>query len=448
MELAAAPPAPLPLLKVRLSFLMFLMYGMLGAWYPVFTSLLHDLRFTPRETAWAYASYAFCALISPLIWGQIADRFLAAQHCISLCAMFSAACLFAMIPVQSPITMFWLCIFYFFFHIPVVSVSTSLILRKLSHPEVDFGPIRMWGTIGWVVANWFLSFWLKYFPTDFFLSQYSQSLIIGGVLGVVLAFYACSLPALPPTRAEAKFSHPLHRFVDAPMQAFQLFRQRSFAIYAVCVFGLCGSMPFASQMMPLLLRKLDISEEMVPTVLTMGQSTEVLLLLFLPALLPRLGLKPTLLIGVFAWATGHTLWAWGHPAWLVILSLGLHGVFICCFFVSGQLFVNRAAAPNIRISAQAMLQWVNGGGLLVGNLSVGWLRDWSGDEFFWCFLPAAIVAWGLWVLLALQFRTPAEAQKVGTESTQASLRSTHENDPKEPGKRSQDLPTLDSQLHS
>ena len=108
-------------------------------------------------------------------------------------------------------------------------------------------------------------------------------------------------------------------------------------------------------------------------------------------------------LGILAWAGALVVLALGRPAWLVIGSLGLHGIFITCFLVAGQVYVNRRAPGDVRASAQALLQFINGMGLLVGHLSVGWVRWLCSEDFTLSFAPAAILAIVLAVVFALDF---------------------------------------------
>src|SRR5207302_289496 len=144
---------------------------------------------------------------------------------------------------------------------------------------------------------------------------------------------------------------------EAPLLACQLFRQRSFLVFCVCLMGLYITMPFSSQLTPLLLRDLGVPKTWLPATLTIAQSLEVATLALLPVLLLRLEVKGTLLLGMLAWTVVLTVMALGQPDWLVIASLGLHGVYITCFLVAGQVFVNQRAQIDIRASAQALLQF-------------------------------------------------------------------------------------------
>ncbi|MCI0738905.1 MAG: MFS transporter [Gemmataceae bacterium] len=415
-------------LRWRLSVLMFLVYAVPGAWGPLFSLYLHEeLHFTPQETAWACCTSALGALSAPLLWGQVADRWLATQHCISLCSFASGILLYFLTLWSSPWAVFLTAWGFWFFMVPVFSLGTSLTFRHLPKPDKQFGLVRMWGTVGWMgmgllLTHWFsepaylaiLRDWLH--PATHH-SAFTDAFRLGSFLALTLALYAWTLPHTPPAPrsifssgpgGSKGASAPLRKWfwslLDAPLLAFRLCRQPPIAVFCFCMFGLYVTMPFSGQMTPLLLRQLGVDRADIPVTLTLAQSLEILTLGFLPIILLRLEEKGTLLLGIASWALALAVLTWGQPAWLVIASLGLHGVYITCFLVAGQVFVNRRAPKDIRASAQALLQFINGFGLLLGHLLAGWLRQLQGGDFGRAFAPAAILATALVVFFILGFR--------------------------------------------
>src|SRR5262249_6403348 len=187
---------------------------------------------------------------------------------------------------------------------------------------------------------------------------------VGALMALLLGLYALTLPATPPRR-DATTSL-------APLSALRLLRQRSFAIYFLCNVSLCVTLAFASQTTPLFLRSRGVSESWLGPVLTLAQSTEVLSLGVLPLLLIRWGLLRGMLTARVAWATSLSVLTVGQPLGLVVGSLTLNGLFICCFLVAGQVFVNSRAPGDLRASAQALVSFSSGLGMLGGNLLAGW----------------------------------------------------------------------------
>ena len=399
-------------LVVRLSALIFLAFAVMGAWVPVFSLHLKNLYFSPEATAWASAANAIGALLAPLVWGQVADRWLAMQRCISVCALATCVGLWILAGLREPGAVIFVCIGMWFFLIPTIGLSTSLIFRQLEHPERHYGRIRMWGTVGWVAASWCLTAWFGLYgwyqeiepPSDF-----ADSLRLGSIAAFVLAFYAWTLPHTPPGKGAARTRSWYARLADAPLSTLHLFQNRSFVIYCVCMFGFNITLPFTIQLNPLLLDKLNVDPKLSSLYLTIAQSSEVLFLYLLPILLLRFGTKTIMMLGGISWTLGLALLSIGAPVSLVLTSLVTHGVFICCFFIAGQVFVNRQATHDIRASAQGLLLLISGSGLLLGHLLVGWIRDLTDDQFGIAYLIAAILAAALVALFLAGF--------TGTRST-------------------------------
>jgi NHS family xanthosine MFS transporter len=186
--------------------------------------------------------------------------------------------------------------------------------------------------------------------------------------------------------------------------ALRLLRRRAFAVYFLCNFGLCVTLPFSSQNTPLLLLELGLPKDWLGPALTIAQSTEVVALGLLPLLLGRWGHRRLMLAGALAWTTAMMVMTVGRPLGLVVGCLALNGVFICCYLVAGQVFVNSAASGDIRASAQSLLTFTNGLGMLVGNLLAGWVRDRAGGAFAPTFGVAAAIALLALLIFSAGFR--------------------------------------------
>jgi MFS family permease len=412
----SSPPLRPRFLAVRLSALIFLAFAIMGAWVPTLSLYLNNLGFSPEATAWVLSMNALGAMIAPLPWGQIADRWLATERCISVCGLTTSALLFGMAELTSPFAVIVMSLVIWFFLIPVLSLTGAYIFRQLQHPDREYGRIRLWGTVGWMAASWGLTLW--FLVATWWTGKaldFADSLRLGGVASLVVGIYALTLPHAPPSPASLAGERSwLLRLVDAPMTALRLFADRSFFVYSACMFGLYITVPFTVQLNPLLLQSLGIEERLLPTYLTIAQTTEVAALAALPFLLARFGVKATMIAGAISWATGLMLLSIGEPIGLVIPTLATSGLFICCFVIAGQVYVNRQATHDIRASAQGILVFINGSGLFLGNLLVGWLRDWTGERYDVAYRIAAVLAAGLTLLFAVGFApaTPARQDEL------------------------------------
>jgi MFS family permease len=370
---------------------MFLQYGAAGAVVPLFSAHLKGLGFTPMQIAWACGAPPLAGMVAPLVVGQVADRWLPAERCLAVCALLAGAALWILSGSTTPSAVFaanfaaWLALG------PVITLGTAFSMIHLAAPEKEFGRVRLWGTIGWMVPGWLLGLWFGHGHSD-----KADSIRLASLLTFALSAYALTLPHTPPRRRASGWL--------APVAALRLLRGRAFVVYFVCILGVCVTIPFTSQVTPLLLEHCGVPLSWLPPTLTLGQSMEVASLALLPMLLLRFGVRGTMLLGLGAWATALVILTVGHPVWLVIGSLTLNGLCICCFIVAGQVFVNRKVSGDVRASAQALLTVFNSAGLVTGNLLVGWVRQLVDQDFPSTFTVSAAIALALLVLFGVGFR--------------------------------------------
>ncbi len=393
---------------------MFLLYAVAGAWIPVFTLRLTELAFSHIEIGWVCASSALASLVGPFVAGQVADRWFPAQRCVACCAFVGGSLLWLLAELTVPATVFWTALAFWLVMVPATTLTISICFAHLDDPERSYGPVRMWGTVGWVVPGLLLGVWFAEPPAvASFLawlrphaprSEWADALRLGGLIAFVLSAYALTLPHTPPTRRRKGTATSWL----APLAALRLLRKRSVAVYCACALAGCVAIPFSSQLTSLLLQHLGVSRALIMPMLTIAQSMEIVTLATLPLILLRCGVRGTMLLGLFAWALALTVLAIGEPAEVVIASLGLNGVFICCFLVAGQVFVNNRARGDIRASSQALLTFVNGAGLLIGNVLVGCVREQAGGAFGPTFATAAGFAAFALLLFTFGFTDPAE----------------------------------------
>ncbi len=399
--------------------MMFLQFAIAGAWVPLFAPWLRELELEPLEMAWAFATSALASLVAPVLAGQVADRWLAAERCIAICSFLTGCVLWLQAEMTQPLTIISLSLAMWFFLLPLWNLGAALSFRHLQDPEREFGLVRMWGTIGWIAAGLVMGAWfydllgvrrllgtLWRGTAD---GEWADGLRLGAIMAWALTAYSFTLPHSPPIKSATDSGQrrlSLWAALDAPLTALRLFRKRAFAVYCLCALGLCITIPFSTQMTSLLLLDKGVPSHWLPPAMTVAQSLEVVTLALLPMILLRLESRGTLLLGLLAWTTSMAVQAWVTPAWLVIPALGLNGVCVCCYLVAGQLFVNRQAGPDIRASAQGLFSFSNGVGLLMGHLLVGFVRKQAADDFPVIFGIAAGLAALFTLIFMLGFREP------------------------------------------
>ena len=224
--------------------------------------------------------------------------------------------------------------------------------------------IRVFGTIGWIVAGILVSAVLKADTT-------SLPLLVAGGAGILLGLYSFSLPHTPPPAAGAKVS--LRQIIG--MDALSYLRGSAFWIFIVCSFLLCIPLASYYNFAPIFVSDLGISNPAFK--MSFGQMSEVLFMISMPWFFRRLGVKWMLVVGAGSWALRYGLFALGAPTGASAMILGgilLHGICYDFFFVTGQIYVDQKASQAIRAQAQGFLVLVTHGvGMLIGAQAAGFI---------------------------------------------------------------------------
>jgi predicted MFS family arabinose efflux permease len=395
-------------LRLRLSFLMFLQWAVPGSLLPLYSVHLKNLGFSEMAIASCCAAQAVAAVVSSLVAGQVADRWLSAEKAMACCAILAGLDLWLIAELHELVPMFLATLFFWMVTGPMLILGTTISFAHLDKPEQQFGSVRLWGTIGWVAICWLVGFWLA--SPDWLSAGQTwlrpwaprpmmvDSFRMGGAIAFLLAGYTLTLPATPPGRKVAPGE------TVAPLEAIKLLRGGTFATYCACVLGACITFSFTTQTTPLLLQELGIERHWLTPAMTVAQSSEVLCLALLPGLLLRLGLRGTMLLGLGAWLCAMCVLAVGRPVELVVASLGLNGLYVTGFLIAGQVYLNSQGGEALRASVQGLFSFVNGLGLLAGNLLAGWLRDATEGELPVTFAVGAGITVALLILFVAGFR--------------------------------------------
>lgn len=348
-----------PALRVRLSVMMFLQYLVWGSWFSILGIYLEKtLGFSGGEIGRVYGTMALASIIAPMIFGQIADRWISTQYLLAGLHIAAAAMLFVLTRCSSFSSFYPLMLIHFLLYIPTITLTNSLSYHHINDAARFFPGIRVFGTIGWIAAGLIVGWTLN--------AESPQPLMMGGVLGVIMGVYCLSLPHTPPTGRPGE-AMPF-------IKALGLLKDPSFAIFMIVSFitavVLAGYYTFTGPFLT------DLKVPKVAAVMTIGQVTEMVLLPFLPFFLKHIGMKWTLVMGMAAWGIRYGFFAVGQPIPLVIVALALHGICYDFFFVAGYIHVDNQATKDMRASAQAMFNLVIMGlGMLLGNEFFGRLKD-------------------------------------------------------------------------
>lgn len=410
-----------PFLKTRLSVMMFLQFFVWGAFFVPMGGYLGTL-FQGQEglnsiIGQSYATHNWAGLIAPLFVGLVADRFFNAERVNGLLHVVGAGLLYYCSTITDSGQLFWALLAYFMCYMPTLALVNTIAFQNVESSERDFPKIRLWGTIGWIVAGLVVAesiFGLLPFdilPGIENAGATAFPMKLAAVVSLIYGIYSFTLPACPPS---AK-STPVSIGKLLGFDALKLFRDPSFAVFALCSFLICIPLAFYYARTYEFVGQMEFGGR-AASVMALGQVSEVVFMALVPLFFRRLGVKWMLLVGMLAWTLRYTVFGLmpSAPAMLVF-GIVLHGICYDFFFVTGQLYTDRKAPAAIRASAQGLIGLLTyGAGMLVGNYVLGWWGDrialdpstrvgWlAGAEKFWL-MPAGI-ALGVAVIFAVTFR--------------------------------------------
>jgi nucleoside transporter len=355
-----------PSVRTRLAAMMFLQFFVWGAWFVTMgTYLLQGLRFTGTQTAQAYSTMPWGAIVAPFLVGMIADRFFAAERVLGVLHLLGAGLLYYASTVTQPGPFFVVLLVYALCYNPTLALVNAIAFNQMASPEKQFPAIRVWGTIGWIVAGVIVG--------TMGVEATSQPLVVAAGSSALLGLFAFALPHTPPKS--------LGRNVTVRdvlgLDALTLMRDRSFAVFVLGSLLICIPLAFYYGFTNPFLNERGMVN--VASKMALGQASEVAFMLVMPFFFVRLGVKKMLIVGMLAWAVRYLLFAYGNAQELVsmyYLGILLHGICYDFFFVTGQIYVDNAAPKSIQASAQGFITLVTYGvGMLIGNWVAGPVVD-------------------------------------------------------------------------
>ncbi|MFM2288492.1 MAG: hypothetical protein RL684_1635 [Pseudomonadota bacterium] len=396
-------------IRIRLSTMMFLEFFIWGGWFVTMGSYLaHNLGASGGQSAMAYSTQSWGAIIAPFIVGLVADRYVNAEKLLAIIHLVGAALMARLAMVQDFAGFYPTLLTYMIIYMPTLALVNAISFGQISEPARQFGGIRVWGTIGWIVAGLAISYVFHWDASGSLAAgALRNTFMMCAVASALLGLYSFTLPATPP-RGRTGERAGLREILG--LDALVLLKDRNFLVFFVCSILVCIPLAFYYQYANSFLVDTGISN---PTgKQSFGQISELAFMLLLPVFLKRIGMKGTLLVGMLAWALRYALFAWGDAgqfAWMLVLGILLHGVCYDFFFVSGQVYTDARAGEGHRSAAQGLITLATYGvGMLIGFKLAGKVADahsmGSAHDWHAIWLVPAFIAIAIAVLFTLSFR--------------------------------------------
>ena len=370
-------------IRLKLSTLMFLQYFVWGAWSVTLgTWLGQTLGFSGEQIGLAAGTTGLAAIISPFFVGMIADRFLASERILAALHLVGGAILLYASTMHAFGPFYVVLIAYALCYMPTLALSNSLSFHQMRDPGREFPPIRVLGTIGWIVQGVIIG--------SFGLEATAIPMRIAAGASIALGLFCFALPHTPPKGGRrATFSDILG------LDALRLLRDRSFAVFVLGSFLVCIPLQFYYAFANPFLNEIQVTN--AAGKMTLGQMSEIGFMLVMPWCFKRLGVKIMLLVGMAAWAARYLFFAYGNSSslmWMLYGGILLHGVCYDFFFVTGQIYVDKKAPIEVRAAAQGLIAFV--------TLGVGWfLGSWASGRVVDAFATSGGHAWNrIWLVPA------------------------------------------------
>lgn len=383
--------------------MMFLEFFIWGSWYVTMgTYLSQSVKASDTQNGLAYGTQSLGAIIAPFIIGLIADRFFSAQKILGVLHILGAIIMYQVSQQEKFDAVYPYMLMYMIIYMPTLALVNAVAFKQLANAEKQFAALRVWGTIGWIVAGLVIG-WLHWEKTNSLVNTFR----LAGAASLVLGIFSFFLPSTPPGSAGKKVT-----FADIiGLEALALLNKRDFLIFFIASVFICIPLAFYYQAANMFLNEINVNN--AAGKMTLGQVSEIVFMLLIPFFFRRLGIKYMLLIGMLAWAARYLLFGFGDVTGptmsFLYLGIILHGICYDFFFVTGQIYTNKAAHEGIRSSAQGMITLATYGiGMLVGfwiaGLVASYYKTPGGHDWRSIWMVPAYIAIGVSILFIIFFK--------------------------------------------
>ncbi|WP_426206581.1 nucleoside permease [Pseudomonas sp. TWP3-1] len=363
-------------MNARLSVMMFLQFFIWGGWFVTLgTFLASNLGASGGQIGMAFSTQSWGAIIAPFVIGLIADRWFNAERILAVLHLLGAVLLYRLYSATDFAAFYPFVLAYMVIYMPTLALVNSVAFRQMRDPALEFSRIRVWGTVGWIVAGLVISFGFAWDSSASIASGgLRNTFLMAAIASLLLGLYSFSLPATAPLKRESA-NVGIKQLLG--LDALGLLKDRSYLVFFIASILICIPLAFYYQNANPFLAEIGMTN---PTAkMAIGQVSEVLFMLLLPLFIQRFGIKLTLLVGMLAWALRYALFAYGNNgdlAFMLFTGIALHGICYDFFFVSGQIYTDAKASERFRSSAQGLITLATYGvGMLIGFWVAGQVTD-------------------------------------------------------------------------
>ena len=354
-------------IRVRLCIMMFLQFFIWGGWFVTLGTFLgNNINATDGEIAQAFSTQSWGAILAPFIIGIIADRYFNAEKILGILHLLGALLMYLMYGTSSFYLFYPYVLGYMILYMPTLALVNSVSFNQMKNPAKEFSLVRVFGTLGWVVAGLLISYAFNW-DSEVGIQEglLRNTFLMTAIASAILGVFSFTLPKTPPKAASDK--KPSVKELMG-LDALKLFKDRNFLVFFISSILICIPLAFYYQNAnPFLV---EIGMENPTGKMTLGQISEILFMLLLPYFFTKFGFKKTILVAMLAWVVRYVLFAFGDVGelgFMLLIGIALHGICYDFFFVSGQIYTDSKAGEKYKSSAQGLITLATYGiGMLIG----------------------------------------------------------------------------------